>query len=77
MLNKTYVLTLKHIRDMSLKDGFPPTMAELATYRGLSPTGAKKHVGILCREGLLTTRPESTRSAVLTDSGRKVLKNRT
>jgi DNA-binding MarR family transcriptional regulator len=75
-LNKTYALTLKAIRDLTMQTGFPPTMVELAASRGLSPTGAKKHVGVLCAAGLLSMRAKAARATRVTDGGRRLLKNR-
>lgn len=73
---KARLATLRDLRDRTLALGYPPSLSVLAKSRGLSVPGVKKQLDKLEQLGLITKVPREPKSAVLTEAGRKVLKNR-
>lgn len=73
MLEETYLMTLRQLAFRSYRDGLPPTMAQLATERMLSPAAIAKHYAKLVEAGLITHTKRSPRSAVLTAAGKKLV----
>jgi DNA-binding MarR family transcriptional regulator len=73
---KARLLTLRDLRDRTLALGYPPSLSVLAKSRGLSVPGIKKQLDVLAKLGLVTRVPHQPRCTVLTEAGRKVLKNR-
>lgn len=67
---------LRALRDETLALGYPPSLTTLASLRGLSVPGAKKQLDWLESNGLISKVKHQPRSAVVTEAGRKVLKNR-
>ena len=59
------ILTL--IRDGRRRDGFSPTMQEIADLLGVSKVTVFEHVGALVKKGLLRRLPHKARSLELTD----------
>lgn len=73
---KSRLAMLRTLRDQTLSLGYPPSLSDLARDLELSIPGAKKQLDWLAARGLISKVKGQPRSAVLTDSGRKVLKNR-
>lgn len=67
---------LRALRDQTLTLGYPPSLATLAELRGLSIPGTKKQLDWLQARGLISKVKHQPRSTVVTEAGRKVLKNR-
>lgn len=68
--------TLRALRDFATVNGYPPSLTVLALDRGLSVPGVKKQLDWMASRGLISKVKGQPRSAVVTDAGRKVLKNR-
>lgn len=69
-LEETYRLTLRQLNASTVNNGLPPTMAELAETRCLSPSAIAKHYAVLVAAGLIRHVKRSPRSAVLTAAGK-------
>ncbi len=73
---KARLATLRELRDQTLSLGYPPSLSVLAKAMGISVPGIKKRLDVLASLKLVTRVPNQPRCTVLTDAGRKVLKNR-
>lgn len=69
-------LMLRALRDLTAESGRIPSLGALAAFRGLSVPGAKKQLDWLERNGLIAKVKYQPRSAIITEAGRLVLKNR-
>jgi len=73
---KPRLTTLRLLRDLTLEQGYPPSLRALAKALHLSVAGVKKHLDWLAVNGLVAKNHKEARSAVLTEYGRLVLRNR-
>lgn len=61
---------LKTIQDLTAELGYPPTLLELSARLGLAAkSGCASQVKALATKGLLTVRPRTARSMLLTAEG--------
>ncbi len=71
----TRLETLCVLRDCTLELGYPPSLKTIAAKRRLSIPGVKKQLDKMAADGLLTKLKNQPKTCVLTEDGRRALKN--
>lgn len=65
---------LRYVHRVTRAQGYPPALREVCAHLGTgSVNGARDHLRALMNQGLLTGKPRTSRSFVLTSAGLKAL----